>query len=730
MILHNPQTGLLTLHTARTTYQMELEPHGFLRHLYYGTRTDNADFRYLHRNYDRGYSGNPAELRDNRSFSVDTMPQEYTGFNAGDFRTPSLRVVHANGSYAADLRYAGHEILNGKYALPGLPAAFDRDGTAMTLIVTLQDTATPLRVRLYYGVFEELDIITRAAEIVNDGAEAVYIEKAASACVDIPYGDWQLLHFHGRHCMERQPERVPLGHDVQTVESRRGASSHHHNPFVILCAPDTHEYAGECYGFMPVWSGNHKTEVETDYLGSVRVVTGVHDSQFRWKLEPGQSFHTPEVLLSYSATGFSTLSHNYHDMIRYHICRSQYVGKPRSILINNWEATFFTFDTERLLRIAREAAKLGVDLFVMDDGWFGTRNDDNSGLGDWFVDERKLPGGLHPLIQGVKELGMKFGIWVEPEMVNEDSDLFRKHPEWALRAPNRAPMYCRNQLVLDMSREDVREYLYGCFSTLLRDNEISYVKWDMNRSVSDMYSNALPADRQGEAGHRYVLGVYDLLERLTQNFPDVLFEGCAGGGGRFDAGMLYYTPQIWCSDDTDAIERLDIQHGTSFGYPAFTMGAHVSACPNQQTGRVTTMYTRGVVAMSGTFGYELDLNRLSDSEKDEVRLQIAAFKKVEPLMRNGIYYRLNEPEEQERYCAWEFAARDGSEALVNLVIKHVQANAPLLRIRLKGLRPEASYSLEGSDSVYSGAALMNGGYTFPLFWGDYPSLQLRFIRAD
>ena len=730
-ILYNPETRLLTLHTRRTTYQMYADEHGFLRHTYYGARADGADFRYLQRNYDRGFSGNPPELRNDRAFSLDTMPQEYTGFNAGDYRIAALRAVHADGSYAADLRYAGHEIRPGAYTLPGLPAAFDRDnGDSMTLVVTLRDTASALQVRLYYGVFEERDIITRAAEIVNGGESVIYLEKAASACVDLPVGGWQLLHFHGRHCMERQAERVALPHDIQSVESRRGMSSHHHNPFTILCAPETREYSGECYGFMPLWSGNHKTEFERDYLDSVRVVTGVNDSQFRWTLGPGEHFFAPQVLFSYSASGFSTLSHQYHDMIRWHVCRSQYVHKRRPVLINNWEATFMNFTTERLLNIARQAAELGVELFVMDDGWFGARDDDNAGLGDWFVNERKLPGGLDPLIAGIKELGMRFGIWIEPEMVNEDSDLFRTHPEWVLRAPNRPPMYCRNQLVLDMSRQDVRDYLYDCFAGLLRKHDISYVKWDMNRCVSDVYSNALPPERQGEMNYRYVLGVYDLIGRLTQEFPDVLFEGCAGGGGRFDAGMLYYTPQIWCSDDTDAIERLDIQHGTSFGYPIFTVGSHVSACPNQQTGRTTTLYTRGVVAMSGTFGYELDLNRLSSSEKDEVRLQVAYFKKVQSLIQNGVYYRLNELEEQERYSAWEFAAPDASEILVNLVVKRVQANAPLLRVRLKGLSPEATYTLEGSEERYSGAALMTGGYTFPMFWGDYPSLQLHFVRAD
>ena len=729
-ILYSPKERILTLSTANTTYQMQIDGYGFLRHLYYGARADGSDFRYLHRAYDRGYSGNPAEARYDRSFSLDTMPQEYPSFGVGDFRINPLSVVNADGSYAVDLRYVAHEISDGKYSLPGLPAAFDRDGHAMTLVVTLQDKATALQVRLYYGVFEEEDVITRTAEIVNGGDGTIALDKAASASLDIPFGTWQLLHFHGRHCMERQTERVTLGHDIQSVESARGMSSHHHNPFTILCTPDTREEFGECYGIMPLWSGNHKTEVETDYLGSVRVVTGVSDRQFRWTLAPGEHFYAPEILFSYSDAGFSALTRHYHDIIRRHVCRSSYVSRHRPILVNNWEATFFHFTTQKLLDIARQGAELGFEMLVMDDGWFGRRDDDNSSLGDWFVDERKLPGGLAPLIQGVKELGMKFGIWIEPEMVNEDSDLYRAHPEWVLSAPDRRPMFARNQLVLDFSRQDVRDYLFDRLAGLLRNYDISYVKWDMNRPVSDVYSNALAPERQGEVGYRYTLGVYDLLERLTQSFPDVLFEGCAGGGGRFDAGMLYYSPQIWCSDNTDAIERLDIQHGTSFGYPASTMGAHVSACPNQQTGRVVSMHTRGVVAMSGTFGYELDLNTLSDGEKEEVRRQIADFRKYEQLIRDGDYYRLNEMETQDFYSAWEFASRDGAEALVNLVVKRKQANAPLVHVRLRGLSPDALYSLDGDGGRYTGAALMRGGYTFPLFSGDFPAAQLHFVRVD
>ena len=728
-IRYDETRKLLTLETKHSTYQMQVDSYGFLHHLYYGRKVGSANMEYIIENYDRGFSGNPYEVRFDRTFSLDTFAQEYTSFGVGDYRINGLSVINGDGSYGADFRYVEHEIRQGKYSIPDMPAVYDNGGEAQTLVITLEDPVTCLRVKLYYGVFEDKDIITRSAEIVNNGQETVKLEKAASICLDMPFGQWDLVHFHGRHCMERQVERAPLIHSIQTIASKRGMSSHHHNPFVILCDRDANEDYGDCYGLMFMYSGNHKTEIEVDQLENVRVVMGIHDAQFLWTLTPGDSFHTPEVIMTFSHDGFTKLSHNYHEIIRHNVCRGKFKLARRPILINNWEATYFDFDKDQLLNIACQAAELGVELFVLDDGWFGSRNSDNEGLGDWFVNEQKLPGGLKPLIEEINGMGMKFGLWIEPEMVNEDSDLYRMHPDWAFSAPNRHPMMGRNQLVLDMSRKDVEDYLYDVISRLLDENRIEYIKWDMNRSLADVYSYRMPRERQGEISHRYVLGVYSLMERLTSNYPDVLFEGCSGGGGRFDAGILYYSPQIWCSDDTDPIERIKIQHGTSFAYPVSAMGAHVSASPNHQTGRTTPLKTRGVVAMSGTFGYELDLNKLSEEEKEEVRGQIADFKRYYWLIQDGLYYRLTNPERGSFYDVWQFVAPDGSESLVNMVVNSPQPNSALICVRLKGLEPDGIYVIEGQERQYSGRALMYGGYTFPLVNGDYPSMQVHLIRV-
>ena len=476
----------------------------------------------------------------------------------------------------------------------------------------------------------------------------------------------------------------------------------------------------------------YKTDIEVDQAESTRVVMGIHDDGFLWTLEAGASFYAPEVLLSYSHSGLTPLSRHFHEIIRRNICRGKYRLARRPILINNWEATYFEFDTEKLLKIARQAADLGVELFVLDDGWFGMRgyqnNWDNAGLGDWYVNEGKLHGGLDPLIEQIHAMGMQFGIWMEPEMINEDSDLYRAHPDWVLSAPGRTPMYCRNQMVLDLSREDVQEYLYNCIADILGKHQISYLKWDMNRSVSDVYSHAAARERQGEIGHRYVLGVYAILDRLTREFPDVLIEGCAGGGGRFDAGMLAYCPQIWCSDDTDAVERLAIQYGTSFGYPACAMGAHVSASPNHQTGRSVPLETRFVVAASGAFGYELDPTKLSEDEKLSIRAQIARYRAHEALILTGDFYRLTDPRDERRIAAWQFVSGDGSEALVNVVVTHPEANPKPLHLRLKGLEAQAEYAVEGQERSFTGAALMYGGYTLPPLYGDYPGAQLCLRR--
>lgn len=718
---------IFTLETDHTMYQMQADAYGVLRHLWYGAKT-GCDMSYLQDYPDVGFSGNIYAAGNDRTYSLDTLPLEYAGAGVGDFRVPAVAAVHADGSSALDLRYYSHTVKPGKYGIEGLPAVYAAEDEAETLEVVLRDTASAVEVTLLYAVLPALDLVTRCARIRNLGETPVTLTKAASLCLDISRGSWEWVHFHGRHAMERQMERRLLFHGIQEIGSTRGTSSHHQNPTVLLCTPDCTETAGACIGAALVYSGSHQTRLECDQLGQVRMVMGIHPDLFRWELKAGETFSTPEVMLSYSDTGLETLSHHFHQAIREHICRGKYQLAERPVLINNWEATYFGFDTEKILHIAEEAARLGVDMLVLDDGWFGKRDDDCSGLGDWFVNETKLSGGLHDLVEKIKGMGMRFGIWFEPEMISEDSDLYRKHPDWAIRIPDRAPMRSRYQLVLDMANPEVQEYLFRVMSDVLHSADISYVKWDMNRSISDWYTRTLPADRQGEMPHRYVLGLYALLERLTAAFPDVLFEGCSGGGGRFDAGMLYYCPQIWCSDDTDAYERTKIQYGTSFFYPVSAVGSHVSTVPNHQTGRITPFETRGTVAMAGSFGYELDLNLLSDGEKQEVAEQIRQFKTYGPLIHNGKYYRLTNPMAEDA-ALWEFAAQDGSEVLVQGMLFHAEANVLRRTVQLRGLDAEKRYRLDGTEPVYTGAALMAGGVLLPKAWGDYTPVTMHFSEV-
>ena len=743
----------ITLHTRETTYQMQLSDTGHVLHLYYGPRLDGACLDYLHILTDCGFSPNSYENRLHREISPDILPLEYSAAGAGDYRVPALECLSAEGVVGADLRYARHEITDGKYGLPGLPASFAEAGQAQSLSLVLADAATGLEVELLYGVFEDADIITRAAIFRNGGQTAIRLDRASSLCLDIPFGagscggEWTLLHFHGRHCMERMPERVRLMHGIQTVGSRRGASSHHHNPFAVLMAADATETRGTCIGVMPVYSGNHRTDIELNQADAVRVVSGIGGDLFSWRLDPGERFCAPEVILCHTEAGLEDLTHHYHAFLNRHVIRSPWREKRRPLLINSWESMTCDFDADKVMRFAEQAAALGVEMVVLDDGWFGARNDDNAGLGDWFANEAKLPGGLKPLSDAIHGLGLKFGLWIEPEMVNEDSGLYRAHPDWALAVPGRRPVMARNQLVLDMGRAEVVEHLYGVFSALIRENGIDYIKWDMNRNIADTWSAALPPERQGEVCHRYMLGVYDLMNRLTGEFPEVLFENCAGGGGRFDAGMLYYTPQIWLSDDSDAIERLTIQAGTSVGYPVSAMGAHVSACPNQQTGRTAPFGTRAIVAMSGTFGYELDPAHLTDDEKRQMRALAERYHRFYDVIHRGRYYRLTGIGEDRDYTAWAFVS-DG-QALVNLVVTRTHANTHGIHLRLRGLDPEGRYRLselivEGCEQpdgrflndadiegrVFTGACLMRAGLTLRPMRGDYPGVQLLFDRVE
>lgn len=719
---------IFSLHTKHSTYQMKVD-RDFLIHTYYGPYVGDSDMSYLARCIDRGFSGNPDGITD-KGYSLDTQLLEYPSYGTGDFRNDCLRVAYADGSQVTDLKYVSHEIKEGKYGLEGLPAMYQGEENVQTLEVVLQDVYKKLEVILYYGVFENLDVITRACKIVNKGEDKVNLLRAYSMCLDFNNKDMDFVHFYGRHAMERIMERTPLHHGIQSVGSRRGFSSHQHNPFVVLCAHDAGEDHGNCYGASFVYSGNFAAEAEVTQADCTRMTMGIHDAQFQFELQPQESFTAPEVMLSFSSEGLGTLSRNYHKAIRYHICRGKYKTARRPILINNWEATYFNFNTEKLLDIAREAKKLGVEMLVMDDGWFGKREDDVSGLGDWFVNEKKLGGKLKELVDGVNEIGLKFGIWFEPEMISEDSDLYRAHPDWALQIPGRAPTRGRQQLVLDFSREDVRTCIFDQMCAILESSNIEYVKWDANRHLTDVWSALLPAERQGEVFHRFILGLYDFLEKITQRFPNVLFEGCSGGGGRFDAGMMYYHPQIWCSDDTDAVERLEIQYGTSFAYPVSTMGAHVSVCPNHQTGRSVSMKTRGVVAMAGTFGYELDITKLSEEDKQTVKEQIEEFKKYYDLIQNGDYYRLTDDGRKSPFVAWEFVSADKKEALLNVVVLRTKANPILHTVYARGLEADMMYQVEGSQEKFSGAALMNGGYPIPVMGDDYQAVQIHLLVCE
>ena len=595
-ITYNEQTKVFKLHTKNSVYQMQVRDYDTLAHLYYGADIGDSDASHRIVSLDRGFSGNPYEAGEDRTFSLDVLPQEYSGYGNGDYRINAIEVTHADGSDAIHLRYESYRMMEGKYSLQGLPCMFGNSDEAETLEITMYDRITDLKVHLMYGVFYDLDVITRAVRIENKGDKTVTIQRAMSMEMDYPNKHMDLIHFYGRHSMERLTERLPLYHGVQSVESKRGMSSHQHNPFVILCDRSTSEKYGDCYGYALAYSGNFRCEIEVDQMEQTRLVIGIHPYHFSYRLGAGDVFETPEVIMAYSSKGLSGLSHIYHDAYRSNLIRSKYVTSPRPILVNNWEATYFNFDEEKLFNIAQNAKEIGLDMFVLDDGWFGKRDTDYSGLGDWVVNESKIKGGLPQLVKRIKALGMKFGLWIEPEMVSEDSDLYRNHPDWILRIPQRHMTRSRHQLNLDITRKEVRDYVMEQIFRVLDSCEADYVKWDMNRSVANVYSSALPSERQGEVFHRYMLGVYEMMERLITRYPDLLFENCAGGGGRFDAGMLYYSPQIWCSDNTDAIDRLKIQYGTSFGYPISAMGAHVSVCPNHQTGRTTPFETRAIVA--------------------------------------------------------------------------------------------------------------------------------------
>ena len=689
---------------------MKVSRHGHLLHLYYGKKISDEDVSWLIPNVVRSHESNPPEAQRDRVYSLCALPQEFSSNDAGDYRIPSLEVVNADGSYAFVGKYRSHKIYQGKYRLSLLPTLYAKEEeNAETLEIILEDEITHVSVKLLYGVFYDRDVITRAVVLRNGADSPIYLKRIMSASLDFMEGNYDLIGFFGHHYFERQMDRRPLSHGISELGSFRGVSGHFHNPFAILCDRNAGEDSGSAYGFLLMYSGNFVFDAEVDGYSQTRVAMGIHPKQFDFFVDSGECFEAPEVVMAFSEQGFSKLSHCYHDIFRENACESRFVNEDRPIVINSWEPFRFDFDSEKLLKTAEISKKLGADMFVLDDGWFGARDDETAGLGDWVANEKKLPGGIEALAQKIHALGMQFGLWFEPEMVNEDSDLYRAHPDWCLRVPKRAPSRSRHQLCLDLSRPDVCEHLIEAVNSILDTGCVDYVKWDYNRYVCDVYSQYYAPEKQGEIYHRYILGLYRILDGIIKTHPDILFEGCSGGGGRFDGAMLTYFPQIWCSDNTDAPSRLTIQYGTSFAYPVISMGAHVSVCPNKKTGRSVPWKTRAVTAMHGTFGYELDPAKMSEEELAECAAYSDFYRRHRKLIRQGDYYRLSSPYDDSIFTAWQFVSKDKAESLVCVVTESISIMDKNSYVRLRGLEKEAFYEVAQTGKVHSGAALMNIG---------------------
>ena len=707
-IIFQEHSKTFHLYNDTISYIMSILPTGHMAQLYFGKHIHHKeDFSYLVESAPRPMASYLIE--NDKTISLEHIKQEYGVYGTTDYRESAVEILQANGSRISDFQYSGHMITSGKPKLTGLPATYTEDDSeAMTLTLQLKDIVTGMELELLYTIFCKGGIIARSARFTNHGSESIHLTKAMSLCMDLPDYNYDFLHFSGAWARERHLKTRKLEQGIQSVGSLRGHSSHEHNPFIILKRPTADEFQGEAIGFSLIYSGNFLAQVEVDTHASSRVLLGIHPDTFDWKLESGESFQTPEAVMVYSDKGLNHMSQTFQKLYQKRLARGVWLDKARPILINNWEATYFDFNEDKILEIAHKAKESGVELFVLDDGWFGGRRNEHAGLGDWIPNPDLLPHGIAGLSQKIEELGMKFGLWFEPEMINKDSDLYRAHPDWMLQTPQRNASHGRYQFVLDFSRKEVVDHIYQMMAKILDESHISYIKWDMNRSITECYSAILPADRQGEVFHRYILGVYDLYERLTSQFPEVLFESCASGGARFDPGMLYYAPQCWTSDDTDAIERLKIQYGTSYCYPISSMGSHVSVTPNHQLARTTPLHTRANVAYFGTFGYELDLNKLTKEEQSEVKEQIIFMKKYRQLIQFGTFYRLSSPFESN-ITMWMVVSGDKTEAIVGWYKVLNTVNDSYTRIQLKGLDPDLCYENTITGKMYYGDELMNLG---------------------
>ena len=710
------------LYNDRISYIIRLAAGRYPLHLYWGRRVRRVGDDLLSR-----LSMYTDETFSLHEMPLDHLPQECPVFGMGDMREGMLHVLHADGAHALDLRYVRHSVMDGKPEIAGMPSA--RGEGARSLLLTLRDEYSGIEVELCYTVYEDVDIIARSMRVINGGAQSATIERALSACVEFERTDLSLLTLSGSWARERQAYARPLMPGEQGVSSVRGASSAIASPFMALLAPNATEESGEVYGFSLCYSGSFWATVHVDANCAPRAMIGIQPFNFAWELKPGEAFQTPEAYLCFSGEGLGNMSLQLHRLVHRHITTGKFARAARPILVNNWEATYFQFDEEKLLSLARTAKEAGIDMLVLDDGWFGHRDSDNSSLGDWVDDLHKLPDGLAGLSRKVHEMGLKFGLWVEPEMVSPDSDLYRAHPDWCIHAGDRMRVEGRRQLVLDMSRKDVQDYVVSSICAAMERGNVDYIKWDMNRNITMYGSEELPAHRVRELGHRYILGVYDVMRRVISRFPDVLFESCAGGGGRFDLAMMALMPQAWCSDDTDAWMRCRIQHGTSLVFPPSCMGAHVSAVPNHQTGRLSPLATRAMVAMGGTYGYELDLTKLPQEELDQIAAFNRKVKVLQPLLLYGDYYRLRSPFEGND-CAFMSVSEDRKEAVVTHVTALAQPNTRGGLLRLRGLNPDWDYRDEDSGVVYGGDELMAYGLPLAKPWGDYAGQQFHLIRTE
>ncbi len=725
-ITYDPTNGIFHLQAADTSYVMKVLSSGTLAHLYWGRALRGNHLSSLLRHFDKNYRKELFQIDFEEQ--LDQCPCEYPSFGSTDFRPPAIEVRAADGSSLVDLRYSSHTITRGKPRLPGLPATYVEDpAEADTLHICLHDRRLGLEVCLSHTIYRDHGAVARSLCVTNRSLEPIRLERVLSFVLDLKHHTWDILSLSGSWARERAYHRQRLSSGNFSIESTRGTSSHQQSPFLALAHPEATELTGDVYGFSLVYSGNFLAQVAVDQFDTTRLLMGINPFDFSWQLEPGASFQAPEVIGVASSSGLEGMSRTFHDLYRSRLARGRWRDRERPILVNNWEATYFDFNAEKLLEIARVGAELGVELFVLDDGWFKDRNRDNSSLGDWVVDRKKLPEGLQPLARKMNEFGLSFGLWIEPEMISPDSDLYRAHPDYCLHVKNAHRTQLRNQLVLDLTRPEVRDRIVEAITQVLEQAPISYVKWDMNRPLTELGSPTLPAAQQREVGHRYVLGVYEMMERITSRFPDVLFESCSGGGGRFDGGILYYMPQTWASDNMDPKDRLRIQWSTSLVFPPSSIGAHVCSSPNHITGRTTPLATRGAVAMAGAFGYELDLTRLTEEERQLARAQISLFKSVRDLVQFGDLYRLCSPYTTNA-GAFCYVSRDRARAFVVYVRLEAVANSSVTTLRLRGLDPDCTYHIVETGEDLGGDQLMYAGIALPSLSSDLASVTLRLEK--